>query len=75
MKPETCSGLLLRTVAGYEGVDPVDLPPLQETVDVDALERLVDSADNDALTVTFDYCGYEVTVDGDGDVSVEDPDE
>lgn len=72
---ESCSRSLLRRVAEEEGVDEIDLPPLQGTVDVDALETLVSAADYDSLTVTFRYCGYQVSVRSDGDVTVEGRDE
>ncbi|MFC6865081.1 HalOD1 output domain-containing protein [Halomicroarcula sp. GCM10025817] len=48
-----------------------DLPPLQESVDVDALESLVTHAGDDQdLLVQFEYIGTIVSLAGDGSVSV-----
>lgn len=66
---------LFEAVADYEGVDPVDLtPPLYEVVDPDALDQIFATTPTTGRMegrVTFSYNGYEVTVCGDGDVSVE----
>lgn len=61
-------------VADAEDVSPLDLPPLYPTIDPDALNVLIGSL-NDTRgelggTVTFAYGGYEVTVCGNGDVSL-----
>lgn len=49
-----------------------DLPPFYDTVETNALEVIVDSADASEirLTLTFEYAGCEVTVYGDGTVRV-----
>lgn len=61
-------------IARAEGVDPVELtPPLYEVVDPDALNGLFDDTHHYGRLdreVVFTYKGYEVTVDGDGSVSV-----
>lgn len=57
-------------IASAEDVSPPNVPvPLYDSVDPDALDALVSSADD--VSVTFSYFGYQVTVDGDGDVSLE----
>jgi hypothetical protein len=63
--PQTDSLLLaiVNAVAAVENESATSLPPLSETVDVEALERLVESAD-DGLTVSFSYGGYHVVVTG-----------
>lgn len=61
---------VLQRIATERGVDPVELPPLTRAIDPDALERLLSSSE--ATTVTFDYCGYDVTVTSDGGVSLGD---
>jgi len=39
------------------------LPPLYESIDPDALNRICQSAtDETEMRVTFTYCGYELTV-------------
>ncbi|QLH79092.1 hypothetical protein HZS55_18115 [Halosimplex rubrum] len=64
---------VLETVAAAERVDPVDLPPLSETLDPEALNRLFEPLAGDRVpaTVEFEYCGYEVRVDGSGAVTAE----
>ena len=61
-------------IAAREGVDPLQLDePLYDAVDVGALERLVETADRGAdaaFEVTFSYYGYDVAVDGAGEVTV-----
>ena len=59
------------TVADVSDTDPVDLPPLYDVIDTDALNDLVAGSYDSALrTISFQYCGYTVTVTGDGDISV-----
>lgn len=61
-------------VARSTGADPLELPPLYDTLDPDALNTLFDGArkrgESDRLRVTFDYEGCEVTITGDGTVSI-----
>lgn len=76
MGAETVSRAIVEAIADAKGVSPVDLqPPLYEAVDPDALEQFVasvhDRPNTTDLRVTFTYAGHEVTVSGDGDVSIE----
>ncbi len=52
--------------------DPMELQPLHQTIDADALDALMSGreADSDAIAVTLDAAGYTVTVSGDGVVAV-----
>lgn len=52
-------------VAQYTGVDPVSLPPMYDSLDVDALERLVveNRRTESDLAISFRYAGYTVEVD------------
>jgi hypothetical protein len=64
-------------IAGRKGVDPVEIDePLYEVIDPDALDSLVESASRtfgrSSVTVSFTYCGYDVTVTGDEEVRVSD---
>ncbi len=45
-------------VAKMEEQDPLDLPPLYDSVDPDALDRLSESS-----KIQFEYIGYKITVD------------
>jgi len=73
-QPTDWSPLLsaVRTIAQREGTDPTDLTPLQESIDADAVEALIDGAD-DSVTLTFTHLGHEVVVRGDGTVRVDSP--
>lgn len=65
---------VLERVAEQRGVDPVELPPLYESIDPDALETLFAPAgtrSRNAGRVTFEYAGCRVTVGTDGTVLVE----
>jgi hypothetical protein len=61
---------VVEAVAAAERVAPPNVPtPLYDSIDPDALDALVASADD--VSITFSYLGYVVTVDGDGTVSLE----
>lgn len=60
---------IVERVAAERGVTPSELAPLQEAVDVDALDALV--AGGFQGSCEFTYAGCTVTVDGDGAVRVE----
>ena len=60
-----------RRIAEREGTAVTGLPPLYETIDPDLLETFVESEPGPDASVTFAYCGYRVTVTGDGAVAVD----
>lgn len=62
---------VLEAVADREGVDVLDLPPIFDAVDPDALEALLATADDTEVTVSFPYGGYDVTVTSGGRVDVD----
>lgn len=65
------SDRVVDAVARAAETDPLSLtPPLYEAVDPDALDELCRHSDFEG-TVTFDYLGYRVAVDGAGRVTVE----
>lgn len=51
---------LIGALATCYGVEATDLPPLQETLPCEALDRLL--TDGDDITVTFPYEDWHVTV-------------
>ncbi|ELY56012.1 hypothetical protein C491_13712 [Natronococcus amylolyticus DSM 10524] len=58
-------------VAKVSNTDPIDLPPLYNAIDIDALNALVaDSCESTLKSITFQYDGYTVTVTGNGDITV-----
>jgi len=65
---------VVRRVASEASVDPIDLPPLYEAVDPDALDRFLESVDGTTPTVSeavrFRYAGYHVAVEADGAVAL-----
>lgn len=69
------SQLVVEAVADAEGVDPLELSsPLYEVIDPDALDQVFAVTSTDGRRdgqVTLSYNGYEVTVCGDGYVTVE----
>lgn len=60
---------IVSRVGELEQRDPLELPPLAETIDVDALERAIDSVDG-PFSIQFTYCGYTVTFTGEDEVSI-----
>lgn len=68
------SRTVVEAVAEAEGVDPLEITSsLYEVIDPDALDRIFDATPTAGRMegrVTFRYSGYEVTVCGDGYVSV-----
>lgn len=70
----SASESIVSAVANAKAVSPLDLPPLYSSIDPDALDAFVASL-NDTRgerggAVTFAYDSYEVTVTGNGDVSL-----
>ncbi|MFW5918574.1 MAG: HalOD1 output domain-containing protein [archaeon] len=69
----TPSVAVVETVADETASDPRQGPPLHEAVDTEALNELLtkSSGNLDAMTVSFEYDDYEVTVSGDGTVTLD----
>ena len=74
------SRAVIEAVANAEGVSPTELQPpeyepLHAAVDPEALDSLfdrkADGAPRAGGTVSFHYCGYRVTVDEAGSVTLE----
>ena len=63
---ETLTETIVIAVSDATGVDPLDLDPLYDSVDPDALDRAFEAAEaGEAATtdrLTFAYAGGEVTV-------------
>lgn len=75
----TPSQAIIEAVARAEGVDitevePPAYAPLYAAVNPEAIDQLISSssATNDGLRLVFEYEGYEITITGDGDVSLTD---
>ena len=62
---------VVRAVAESINVDPLELPPLYEVIDPDALDALVDPVGGRlGFTVTFEYAGCKITITDDGEVVI-----
>lgn len=58
-------------VAEVDGTDPVELPPLYDAIDPEALNALFTSQSHAPVErLSFQYAGYEVVVRGNGTVLV-----
>ena len=55
---------VINAVSAVTGTDPVELPPLYETIDPDALNSLFEARDRTGSSprVEFTYNGFDVTV-------------
>ena len=62
-EPEAATLAVVDAVAACENVDPVDLPPLYEAVDTDALNAVFRSLTDGEIS--FSYAGYDVTLHSD----------
>lgn len=68
---------VIESIAAEENVEPTELgPPLYETVDLEALDKLVESASTgptgSSCLVEFVYMGYSISVSTAGDVELKD---
>lgn len=66
---------IVERVAELEGTDPTTLtPPLYAAIDPEALDSLCQPSDTatrqTGARVSFTYCGYDVDVREDGEISV-----
>jgi hypothetical protein len=71
--PRGVTTSVVLAVADAAGIDPIDLPPIYDIVDPDALDGLFGAAGGRRLDgeVSFRYYGYLVTVRSDGGLTVE----
>ncbi|MFC4437969.1 MULTISPECIES: DUF7504 family protein [Natrialbaceae] len=68
---------IVEQIADEAGISPLGLRPLNDTIDADALDQLLDDADetaNDAWpTVVFTYANHRVCVTADGQITLSSP--
>lgn len=73
-RDEPISTVIVKIIASLEDVAPTHLEPLHDYVDPDALDRLVapkrDGTPRTGAFASFRFEGYDVTVSGDGQISL-----
>lgn len=63
--------LVVEAVADAAGVAPLELPPLYDAIDPDALNEVLTAKDSHAeRSALFTFAGYDVAVTASGDVTV-----
>ena len=68
---ETLVMRVVDAVADAKGVDPLELEPLHESIDLEALDAIFSTADGrSAVELSFSVAGCEVVVRGPDDISV-----
>ena len=70
---ESVSIKVVTAISAHDGVDPTELPPLYDSIDPAALDALFDPTSRGERTgrVRFSHHGTRVTVDADGDISID----
>jgi hypothetical protein len=66
--PDSILLQVVEKVAACSNIDPLELPPLYEELDPDALDALIASMEDGQ--VSFQYAGYPVTVTGENEITV-----
>ena len=59
---------LIRQVAAYTDTDAVELPPLYDTIDPDALETCITQMEG--VDLSFEFAGVPVTVESTGEIEL-----
>ena len=70
---ESASGRIIHEIAEQTGRDPLDLPPLNDYIDTDAIDSLLRSnatKKSRKIQLEFQYDGHQVTVLQDKSLSV-----
>lgn len=63
---------IVEAAADATDEQPIALPPLNETVDVDALNAIVGTnCPDEQITIRLQYAGAVVVIDGDGTITIQ----
>jgi hypothetical protein len=74
VEDEAPSTKVVSAIAEAKGVDPLELDPLYDYVDTDALDAIFSQADaSSSLELRFSVADYQVVVSGAGEVAVTPP--
>ncbi|GAA0666882.1 HalOD1 output domain-containing protein [Natronoarchaeum mannanilyticum] len=67
----TVAEKVVDAISDAEGEAATELtPPLYDAIDPEALDAVTESMNSEG-TIAFEYCGHEVRVDGDGEISID----
>lgn len=73
---ERPSEAIIRSLAAIEGVEPTELDTLYDSIDIEALDEILDSAvvgeDQQSPVVEFVASGYRIVISGDGRIAIRD---
>lgn len=69
-KNRSVSVAVVEAIAAADDRSPMEVEPLYNTVDPEALNALFDGKARSGGTVEFVHCGYEVTVESSGNIMV-----
>ena len=72
---ESISMAIISSMATISDTDSLNSAPLYATVDPDALNDLVSTANGSDLQITFTYNGYRIEVDGGGHIAMTEVDD
>lgn len=61
---------IVEAVAAATGRTPTELPPLQQSIDPDALDSLITRGKSAGVAVSFEYADSVVVVEGNGAIEV-----
>lgn len=62
---------IVQEIATREGVSAATLPPIGESVDLDAVNDVIGAPPYSNASVEFDYAGYHVSIVAEGDVAID----
>ncbi|WP_123537723.1 HalOD1 output domain-containing protein [Halosimplex salinum] len=68
---ESVPHAVIRATSDFEDRPPTSLPPLQEAIDVDALEKLFERSSDARPRLRFSYCDNRVSIGHDDTLTVE----
>lgn len=71
MQHDELSVAVVEAVAAATDRTTTDLPPLQRTVDPDALDRLLSQGQSSSVTVSFSYAGADVWIISNGTIEIQ----
>lgn len=69
-RPQLVTERVVQSVASHTDTDPMELPPLNESIDPDVLNGFL--SDGSQASIRFEYAGCDIIVRGDGSVDVTD---